>query len=99
MSSPLCQLQSSLWATTFGLGNRRTGGFFFIGADPILVCCELKVWWRAFGLHAFEFTNVGSNFLQWLPSQRNRKLSPGALRRAVSFEYSIVDEQDFTEGS
>lgn len=31
----------------------------------ILVCKELA---RHLGLHAFEFTNVGSNFMQWLAS-------------------------------
>jgi hypothetical protein len=30
MSPPLCQDRSSGWATGFGLGNRTTGGFFFI---------------------------------------------------------------------
>ena len=29
----------------------------------ILVCKELA---RHLGLHAFEFTNVGSSFMQWL---------------------------------
>lgn len=55
----------------FGVVNRQLGiGVYSPKLDAqgnsvrgILVCKELA---KHFGLHAFEFTNVGSSFMQWL---------------------------------
>ena len=46
MSPPLCQ-ERSLWTIAFGLGNQRTGGFFFIAVNAILVSDSgLGIWYR-----------------------------------------------------
>jgi glutaminase len=55
----------------FGVVNRQLGiSVYSPKLDPqgnsvrgIMVCKELA---SHFGLHAFEFTNVGSSFMQWL---------------------------------
>jgi glutaminase len=63
--------KSGVSGGVFGVVNRQLGVSVYSprldaqgnSVRGILVCKELA---RHFGLHAFEFTNVGSSFMQWL---------------------------------
>jgi glutaminase len=63
--------KSGVGGGIFGVVNRQLGVSVFSprldaqgnSVRGILVCKELA---QHFGLHAFEFTNVGSSFMQWL---------------------------------
>jgi glutaminase len=63
--------KSGVGGGIFGVVNRQLGISVYSpkldaqgnSVRGILVCKELA---SHFGLHAFEFTNVGSSFMQWL---------------------------------